>query len=208
MSNSHKDVFTNIYDTWSWDPERLSRSGPGSHLAETQPIVDRLPKLIADYGIKTILDPSCGDFNWMRHADLSSVTYLGGDIVDQVVAENTRLYEAPNVQFVVLDLLVDDLPQVDLIICKDTLFHFTNADIHKAIENVKRSGSKYLLTTSYTRRESSDGINADIRTGQWRILNLELPPFNFPKPIEQIFPVPHHRTLADRTLSLWNIADL
>lgn len=208
MSDNSKSIFTNIYDTWSWDPARISRSGPGSHTVESQPILDRLPTLIADYDIKTILDPSCGDFNWMKYADLSSVTYLGGDIVDQVVAENTKLYEAPNVRFAVMDLLVDDLPQSDLIICKDTLFHFTNADIRKAIENIKRSGSKYLLTTTYTRREIPNGINADIRTGEWRILNLQLPPFNFPEPLEQIFVVPWDTRLSDRTLSLWNIADL
>jgi len=56
-------------------------------------------------------------------------------------------------------------------------------DIGKMLTNFKRTKSTYLLTNTYINRKT----NADlILENIWRPLNLELPPFNFPKPIKLI----------------------
>jgi hypothetical protein len=44
-------------------------------------------------------------------------------------------------------------------------------DIFLALNNICESNSKYLLTTTFTERS----CNADIATGQWRTLNLQIP---------------------------------
>ena len=71
----------------------------------------------------------------------------------------------------------------------------------KALANLKRSGSTYLLTTTFVARGSND----DIRVGRWRPLNLERAPFNLPAPLRSIdeeCPEPANR---DKRLALWRI---
>jgi len=46
------------------------------------------------------------------------------------------------------------------------------------LRNIRRSGSAYLLVTTFPDRKE----NVDIITGNWRPLNMEKPPFNFPRP--------------------------
>ena len=50
------------------------------------------------------------------------------------------------------------------------------------IKNFKRSGTKYLLITTFVNRLS----NNDLGKGFWRTINIERPPFNFPNPIKII----------------------
>ena len=111
----------------------------------------------------------------------------------------------PEISFVELDLLNDVLPSVDLIICRDCLFHFPNADIEKALSNIKKSGSKFLLTTSFSWRTYP---NIDIHMGDFRRINLEIEPFNLPAPYERIIEGNQETSTvagsqADRSMCLW-----
>src|SRR5439155_1645639 len=124
----------------------------------------------------------CGDFNWMQHLNLGPVDYIGADIVAALIEENRRMFGSERRKFLVANVIKDTLPAVDLILCRDCLMHLSNEDVVKAIRNLKRSGAMYLLTTTYTAR----GENAAILTGQWRAVNLELPPFGFPAPLRLI----------------------
>jgi hypothetical protein len=89
----------------------------------------RLAALLRRLGIQSLLDLGCGDFNWMRLVDLASVEYLGGDIVPALIQHNVRRYGAAGRRFVVMDMLRDSLPKVDLILCREGLVHFSFSDI-------------------------------------------------------------------------------
>ncbi|MDR1323847.1 MAG: class I SAM-dependent methyltransferase, partial [Candidatus Margulisbacteria bacterium] len=65
-----------------WDSKE-SRSGGGSEVDATKTIRKTLPKLWKKYKIKTFLDVPCGDYNWMKEIDKSTITYIGGDIVQE-----------------------------------------------------------------------------------------------------------------------------
>jgi len=97
--------------------------------------------------------------------------------------------------------LRDELPQVDLIFCRNLFIHFSYRDIFTAIENIKKSGSKYLLTTCH-RMET---INFDIGTGQWHPINLLIKPFSFPSPLK-VVDEKSNKTVP--SLFLWKIRDL
>ncbi|MGM1034202.1 MAG: hypothetical protein ACQEXK_17240 [Bacillota bacterium] len=105
--------------------------------------------------------------------------YIGIDIVDEIIKRNIKKYRLNNVQFFHVDITKDRLPTGDLILCRDFLVQFSLSDIHSALNNFKASQSRYLLTTTFTNLT----FNQEIRTGSWRPLNLEIEPFNFPKPI-------------------------
>ena len=76
----------------------------------------------------------------------------------------------------------DELPTTDLIFCRDCLVHLSYEHINKALANIKKSKSKYLLTTTFVETER----NYDIATGDWRPLNLIKSPFSLSNPVEVI----------------------
>ena len=98
------------------------------------------------------------------------------------VQNNKKFDNLDDVSFEVIDLTKDHLPSTDLLFVRDCLVHLSFENIHNAIKNIKESGSKYLLTTTFPDCKS----NYDIKTGSWRKINLLKAPFHFPKPI-----VPH-----------------
>jgi len=116
------------------------------------------------------------------------------------------LNSAPSQRFLQLDLTVDPLPTADLVLCRDCLVHLSYANIHGAIENVKRSGAKWILMTDFLQIET----NTDIADGDWRPLNFTRPPFNFPIPHLTIVENCHEAGGAfdDKSLGLWRVADL
>ena len=168
-------VFTEIFlqDIWNENGEyKGSVSGSGSCNEQTATLQQSLPELFKQYEIKSILDAPCGDFYWFKNINLENIEYLGVDIVDEVLQlaiKNTK----QGVSFKKLDIIEQELPCVDLIICRDCLVHFSYESIRKTIKNFKDSGSKYLLTTSFTERIT----NIDIPMGRWRPLNLNIAPF-------------------------------
>lgn len=176
-----KSTFTDIYKSNFWNSAE-SFSGTGSDDTQTEAIRFAIPKLIEKYSIKSMLDVPCGDFNWMRKVDLTNTQYIGGDIVDEMIQRNNVQYENRNITFKILNLLEDILPEVDLLFCRDCLVHFSYEDINKALVNIRKSNCKYILTTSFIKRR----INFNIKTGDWRPINLLIRPFNFPKPLEVI----------------------
>jgi len=127
-----------------------SVSGPGSCLAQTAEIRQRLPFLIAGLNIRSMLDAPCGDFNWLKHVRLDLEEYIGGDIVPKLVEQNQRNFGNSKRRFLHLDITSDYLPQVDLILSRDCLVHFPFSEISAALKNFKSSQSTYLLTTTFT----------------------------------------------------------
>lgn len=200
-----QEKFTHIYDTNYWQSEQ-SVSGRGAELEQTVVLREELSRLFEKYKIATVLDLPCGDFYWMQHVDLSSVQYIGGDIVAPLIEQNREKYPQPTIEFQVLDITASELPKADLVLCRDCFIHLSYAHIRQAIANLKKSGSKYLLTTTYT----DYSLNYNIPSGSWRPINLQQPPFDFIAPIELINEqCSEEGTLyQDKSLGLWEISSL
>ena len=152
--------FRRIYETNLWGSEQ-SRSGHGSAADQTAHLRERLPELLRRYEIRTLLDIPCGDFGWMRNVDLGEVDYTGADIVPAIVEALERDFGSERRRFRLLDLTKDDLPACDLVFCRDCLVHLSLANIRRAFANLRRSGSRFLLTTTFT----EEPANADIADG-------------------------------------------
>ncbi|MDP6754399.1 MAG: class I SAM-dependent methyltransferase [Verrucomicrobiota bacterium] len=198
-----EERFRHIYETNHWN-EAESVSGPGSTLEETEPIRRELPALLAELGAASLLDLPCGDFHWMQQTDLGSVRYIGGDLVGDLIERNRAQHARDGVAFQKLDLVHDTLPAVDAVLCRDCLVHLSFADAQAALANIARSGAAWLLTTSFPGVTRND----DIVTGQWRPINLTLPPFNLPEPAKVIAENCTETEFADKTLSLWAVESL
>jgi hypothetical protein len=198
-------VFRDIYVNNHWNNSE-SVSGPGSTLAETAAVIETMDVLIKELKLRSLLDIPCGDFNWMSQVDLADLSYVGGDIVQELVLRNQELYSREGLTFMQLDLISSTLPTTDAILCRDCLVHLSYDLIWSAIQNIRRSGSKLLIATTFPKLDH----NRDIITGKWRPLNLQLPPFNFPIPLRTISE--KNETAdggpGDKSLAVWSVSDL
>lgn len=200
--SSAEDVFSRIYRTNYWG-DASSASGTGSNLEQTRVVRHHLPLLVQDLGCQSLLDIPCGDLYWMKLIELHA-DYIGGDIVEELVVQNERQFGGPHRRFQQLDLTRDVLPQVDLIFCRDCLVHLSYEHICQALENIRHSGSTYLLTTTFTDRPT----NQNITTGDWRPLNLQAAPFRFPEPLRLINEECPQQGFGDKCLGLWQVNQL
>jgi len=174
--DSLKSRFNQIYEKNLWRSEE-TRSGEGSELNYTMSLrnwlIDNLPKL----KIKHLVDAPCGDFNWMKKVVLkSSFYYSGFDIVNSIVNKN-KSYSNAKTKFSVANICKDQLPNCDLLMVRDCLFHFSYDDINKFLKNINKIKYKYLLTTTHI--VGKNFRNRDIVTGDFRIIDLFSYPFNF-----------------------------
>jgi SAM-dependent methyltransferase len=170
--------FEAIYERGIWQLGRddLPTSGDGSTLNATARLRASLPSLLDRIDAKILLDVGCGDFTWMRETFLSQ-NYVGIDIVRSVIEKNQSFASATRA-FICLDALEDDLPDADTVLCREVLFHLSLADGKRALANILRRRRQWLIVTT----DTDTMFNADIRTGDYRRLNLRCAPFRFPNP--------------------------
>jgi hypothetical protein len=198
-------VFASIYHQNIWDGDE-SVSGRGSDLRRTATLIKALPTLLREIGAQTMLDAACGDFHWMKEVDLPVERYVGMDIIPELVAKNNEQYGDQHRSFMHGNLMQDDLPTSDVIMCRDCLVHLSYGDALQALKNFQRSGSTYLLATTFVDRTR----NTDINTGNWRPLNLQQAPFNFGAPLRILEEQcdEDNGAYRDKSLGLWRLADL
>lgn len=177
-----KKIFSNIYekDHWNMDQDE-SKSGLGSTLDYTENIRNTLVKLIKDKDIKSMIDVSCGDWNWMKLIKNELCDYTGIDIVDDIINNNIIQYENDKTRFYCKDFLtiirtLDD-NSVDLILCRHTCEHLpTNYNL-EFIKECKRVSKYLLLTTKRISSTEPQNRDLDLSLNIYRPINLELPPY-------------------------------
>lgn len=198
--------FERIHEINLWGAD-TSVSGVGSELEATAAIRARLPGLVKELGVRSLLDAPCGDHRWMASLDLDLDRYVGMDIVPSIIQALQERYQGDTRRsFMLADLTGDALPRCDLILSRDCLVHFSFATLGKALRNLNASGAVWLLTTTFPELER----NEDIEDADWRPLNFERAPLRWPAPVEII----NERcteaggAYADKSLALWRLSDL
>ena len=185
-NNSQKDKFELIYKTNFWSSKE-SKSGLGSEKANTINIRKGIIEVINNNKIRSILDAPCGDFNWIKEILNDDLQYIGVDIVKDLINENLKKYKTKNIDFSELDITTDNLPNADLMICRDCLIHLSFEKIRLFLKNFKKSNIRFILLTSYKFKDSQKKIiNLDIPDGEFREIDMSEPPFFLPKPIIEI----------------------
>jgi hypothetical protein len=194
-----KEIFTDIVANRKWDS--VVPCGSGSSLDYTKLLRESLPEFLIKHNIQSMLDAPCGDYSWMSLTSFPpGFEYIGGDIVEFMIERNQSTW--PDRKFMVFDLTADPLPRVDLLFCRDCLFHLSEKDLVKVFDNIGSSSVKYVMTTSYILSEFD---NRNISTGGFRPLRLEEPPFNLPDPMDSLDDGPAGKVI--RRMCLWNKTD-
>jgi hypothetical protein len=201
------EAFSRIYEERGWPSRGSTVSGSGSELDQTAEIRAAIPVLVAELGVSSLLDAPCGDSFWIQQCDLGISSYLGVDIVPELVESNVRKYGNESRKFRIADIVTDSLPRADLVLCRDCLVHLPFTQARAAVLNLKASGAEYLLTTTFTELARNSEIP---RIGEWRRLNLEKEPFSFPEPLVTLNEgcTEADGRYADKALGLWRFSDL
>jgi len=172
-----KAKFAFVYRMNLWgNPE--SASGDGSTLEYTANLRKALPELFSKYRIATVFDAPCGDYNWFRHVQRDGVRYTGGDIVGALVKQNHQQFADDTTDFISFNICSSTFPKVDLWLCRDCMFHLPERSVKSAFENFVNSDVAYILTTSHIDIKE----NIELPRSGFRMINLELPPYNFSAP--------------------------
>ncbi|MDE5460396.1 class I SAM-dependent methyltransferase [Bradyrhizobium sp. CSS354] len=170
--------FERIEQTNLWGAAS-SVSGLGSEDPATAAIREALPALLQRLGAHSLLDAPCGDAGWIGRIKLD-LDYTGIDIVPSLIAANSERAARGELvgRFRVADITRDALPKADVILCRDCLVHLSFDNISRAMANFRASGAHFLLVTTFP---EWDG-NRDCEDGDWRALNMEKAPFDWPAP--------------------------
>jgi hypothetical protein len=195
-SDDYSTVFRNIYLKNWWGSEE-SISGCGSELDRTASVRDGLTNWFKGQGITSVFDAPCGDYKWMKEVVArTGITYIGGDIVPELIASNVAENKDAS-KFLVFDILKSPLPSAQAWICRDVLFHLPNAEVQRVLERFTSSDIRFLLTTHF----ENVTVHDDIPFGRYRPVNLCQAPFNWPRPSGLIFD--GDRKDKDRFLGIW-----
>jgi len=161
-----------------------SVSGVGSTLRYTENLRNQLPILLKEFSIKTIFDAPCGDMNWMNVflKENKNINYIGGDIVESLVVDNQQ-YANDRIKIINADISSTPFPEADLWLCRDCWFHLPDEFIFKSIDNFLKSNIKFILTTTHI---NTGFQNTNLKTVDFKLIDLFSDPYNFPEPIFRI----------------------
>lgn len=169
----HAEIFDFIYAADLWE----GGSGAGSSPEATETYRAFLKDFMVKNGIRSVVDAGCGDWQSSRLIDWSGIDYLGID-VSSVVLKNTKRFTKDGVRFIEGDARSIDLPGADLLIMKDVLQHWSNADIMEMIPKFRRF--RYCLIANGATEQVRAYVNKDMPAGGYRPVDLSQPPFSVP----------------------------
>jgi hypothetical protein len=198
--------FRHIHRTNLWGAAG-SVSGLGSESDATANLRQQLPRLLQRLGAASLLDAPCGDCGWILELGIDLI-YTGIDIVPDLIDDLRRRAERQRTPrtYLLADITRDPLPRADVILCRDCLVHLSFSNIAAALANFRRSGSEWLVTTTFPELTA----NIDCEDGDWRALNFALAPFNWPPPVDLLVEgcTEGGGGWADKSLATWQIAQL
>ena len=204
------EIFSRIYrkKVWSTGDARGRDfwSGAGSTGAFTREYEQAVVRFIRQHQINMIVDLGCGDFQvGQRILAEADCSYIGVDVVPDLIARNNRLFGNDRVAFICADISLEELPDGDLCLIRQVLQHLDNATVEQVLKNV----AKYpwvIITESQRIRPKV--VNRDIKTGSWTRtqfdsgLYFDQPPFS--REIETLLDVSRDQDVVIRTCLLRN----
>jgi hypothetical protein len=163
-------VFTQIYERGLWGsaPEGAQKffSGPGSHESRAVDCyVDAVQRFLTSLEIKPdVVDLGCGDFFVGSQIRPFCEGYIACDVVESLIVYNKTKFNSLNVEFKVLDLTRDPIPQCHVLFLRQVLQHISNKHIERALPKLS-SCCKYLVLTEHLPPGDPFTPNVDIGVG-------------------------------------------
>jgi 2-polyprenyl-3-methyl-5-hydroxy-6-metoxy-1,4-benzoquinol methylase len=187
---STEQIFSKIYEEGVWgksdDSEQKFCSGPGSHDDFIiSSYIEAIHGFLSEFETKpNVVDLGCGDFNVGSQVRKQCGNYIACDIVPKLIAFNKNKFKELNVDFRVLDLTIDELPNGEIVFIRQVLQHLSNNQIKMVLPKITEK-FKYLVLSEHLSNELDFEPNLDkpagpgIRTALHSGIVISEPPFNF-----------------------------
>jgi SAM-dependent methyltransferase len=190
-------IFGQIYANGAWvmHDKQDSLSGVGSTRRATDELSVQLSGFLREAGCRRLVDIGCGDFNWMQRVE-GDFDYLGIDVVPQVVEENRARYGNGKRRFICMDATRAAIEPGDVAVCREVLFHLSFGDGLRLMRNIRAAGFGHVLFTN----DTSIWFNSDIRSGDFRRINLLRAPYSLPAAQRELR---DDKVSAGRLLAVW-----
>ena len=186
----NQTIFSKTYSEAIWGKESGLCSGFGSR---DESLVDGYCSTIQaalsnyDHRSQTIIDLGCGDYAIGSRISPHAKTYIGVDVVPDVIKKNNDTFGQECVIFKQLDIVRDPLPDGDICLIRQVLQHLTNDEIGIVLRKV--SIYKEIYVTEHLPPDDLIGrtVNRDkikgpgIRLFENSGVYPDQPPFNWPK---------------------------
>ena len=188
-------AFQGAYDRAQWGLEEGAQffSGAGSRGACADTYVACITEILQGHARASdrplrVVDLGCGDFSIGRRllAAAENITYIGCDIVPELIQAHSANANDPRVRFQELDIVGSALPEGDICLVREVLQHLSNADVSRVLK--KLSPYKEVIVTEARPtilegpynpdKPSGPGVRWDWRSGRGRGIELDRPPFN------------------------------
>lgn len=143
------EVFSEIYaqKQWGGGKDENFTSGTGSRDAYTGRYCELINAFIQKHKVQTVVDLGCGDFRVGRRIAKPEISYIGVDVVQDLIAYNERTFGADQIGFQCADLTSGVLPDGDLGLLRQVLQHLSNKEILVALE--KCAKYRYVIVTEH-----------------------------------------------------------
>jgi 2-polyprenyl-3-methyl-5-hydroxy-6-metoxy-1,4-benzoquinol methylase len=174
MQRVFEDIYRNA--TWGKNANDAGYSGVGSLLRATLLYRTFLTEFMKEADIHSVVDAGCGDWEFSQTIDWTGIDYQGFDIAASVIERDEAKFTKPNVHFKVGNIVDDDLPPADLLICKHVLQHLPTASVEKFLTQLPKY--KHVLLINGVNVGSLSAKNHDIAAGEYRPLDVTAPPFS------------------------------
>lgn len=180
-------IFSSIYRNNRWGGADGSYcSGEGSSLEH---IISPYTKVITDYldsipeSQRHVVDLGCGDFQVGGIIAKHCSTYVGADVVPDVIEHNQKTHGSEAVSFRVVDITSEELPEGKICLIRQVLQHLSNDQVVSVLS--KLSGYESLFITEHypgqgrlIRRNLDKHPGKDVRALYGSGVYLDHPPFN------------------------------
>lgn len=180
------EIFGEIYRDGLWGGQQGEfYSGEGSDDAVTAGYVAVVRKYIEDHDIRSIVDLGCGDFRVGRQLLRPGVSYVGVDLVPELIESHQKRFGGETVRFTVADIIQDPLPEGELYLVRQVLQHLSNDQIGRALDKLRHK-PHVVIAEHHPAASRFKEYNRDKPPGQAiRVpfgsgVYLDKPPFSFP----------------------------
>jgi hypothetical protein len=204
-SNSRKtteQVFTEIYQSNAWGGKQGEFSSGGG--TRTPKIAKGYLECLRNLAEKqnfqqlTAVDLGCGDMHIGRHLIELFDSYVGVDIVKDLIEDHRKNFKSSKVTFHHLNIIDDDLPDGDVCFLRQVLQHLSNDQILRVLQKVKKY--RYVIITEHLptanpglRKNLDKPHGGDDRAYDNSGVYLDAPPFNLPsEQLDVIYEVEGH----------------
>lgn len=184
-SRSAAEVFSEIYarGRWGTGSGGAFDSGTGSRGVAADRYAEAISRVAARLGARSAVDIGCGDFRVADRFVNVFDSYVGVDVVADLIARNAAQKSRPGVEFRLLDATRADPPDADVCLIRQVLQHLSNDQIGAILRRCLKYAA-VVVTEHWPAPAAATRPNVDkphgpdtrLDTGSW--VDLAAPPFH------------------------------